>query len=248
MEWIKGHRESLGVGAGFLLPLAVAALMVPFRASFADAAAALVLVAVVAVVATAGTRTGGYVAALSACLWFDFFLTRPYEQLAITHRPDIEIAVSLLVVGVVVTELASRSRHHHAVAGEEADYVNVIYQVSELASTGAEVEELVSRVSAELVRLLQLRGCRFERGSAFERTTVIDHDGQVLLAGCFWAVDALGLPGRQIALIVYGRGRIVGRFVLTPTPGQPVSLQARVVAVALADLVGSLVVPRLASA
>ena len=248
MEWIMRHRESLGVGAGFLLPLAVAALMVPFRASFADAAAALVLVAVVALVATVGTRSGGYVAALSACLWFDFFLTRPYEQLAITHRPDIEIAVSLLVVGIVVTELASRSRHHHAVAGEEADNVTVIYQVSELAASGSGVEEVISRVSAELVRLLQLRGCRFERGSAFERMTVIEHDGRVLLAGGYWAVDEIGLPGRQIALIVYGRGRIVGRFVLAPTPGQPVSLQARLVAAALADQVGSVLAPRLASA
>jgi Domain of unknown function (DUF4118) len=248
VQWVKARRGLLGIAAGILLPLGVAALMVPFRASFADAAAALVLVAVVAVVATAGTRTAGYVAASSACLWFDFFLTRPYEQLDITQRPDIEIAISLLVVGVVVTELAARSRHHQAVASEESDYVNVIHRVSELVASGAGVDEVVSRVSAAVVHLLHLRGCRFERGSTFERGTVVDHDGGVLLAGHVWAVDELGLPGRQIALFVYGRGRIVGRFVLTPTPGQPVSLQRRVVAVALANQVGPLLVARLAPA
>ena len=246
MEWIKTRRESLSILLGFFLPLAVAALMVPWRTVFADAAAALVLVAVVALVATIGPRTAGYVAALSACLWFDYFLTRPYEQLTITHRPDIEIAVSLLVVGVVVTELAARRRHHHIVAGEESGFVELIYRVSELATSVTPVEEVISRVSDELIGLLGLRDCRFEHGNTFERTTRIEHDGRVLLGRQDWAVDQMGLPGRQIALLVYGRGRTVGRFLLAPTPGEPVSLQRRVVAVALADQVGPMLIPRLA--
>lgn len=129
MEWIASHRGPLAFGGGVLLPLGMAALMVPFRDSFADAAAALVLIAVVAVVAIAGTRVAGYVAAASAALWFDFFLTRPYEQLTITHSQDIEITVSLLIVGVIVTELAARSRRHLATAEEESDYVELFYQL-----------------------------------------------------------------------------------------------------------------------
>ncbi len=87
------RRPLWAVAVAFCSPLGVAGLLVPFRATFTDAAAAL-----------------GFIAAVSACLWFDFFLTRTYERLVITGRPDIEIAVSLLVVGVVVTELAARSR------------------------------------------------------------------------------------------------------------------------------------------
>ena len=34
-------------------------------------------------------------------------------------------------------------------------------------------------------------------------------------------------------------GRVEGRFVLTPTPGYPVSLERRVVAIAIADQVGA---------
>ena len=68
-------------------------------------------------------------ATISATLSFDFFLTHPYEKLAITHRQDIETALSLFVVGVIVTDIAARNRQHHATATEEADYVDLIYDV-----------------------------------------------------------------------------------------------------------------------
>ena len=70
-------------------------------------------------------------------MWFDYFLVRPYEKVAITHRPDIETAVSLFVVGIIVTELAARNRHHHETAVEEADFVGLIHEVSEFATSGA---------------------------------------------------------------------------------------------------------------
>ena len=122
-RWYDAHRGPAAIAAGFFLPLAVAAAMVPFRATFADAAAALVLVAVITLVATVGTRPAGYVAAISAGLWFDFFLTPPYEKLVMNHRTDIEITVSLLVVGIVITELAARGRRHQRRADEETSFV-----------------------------------------------------------------------------------------------------------------------------
>ncbi|MFI8496908.1 DUF4118 domain-containing protein [Streptomyces sp. NPDC085524] len=42
--------------------------------------------------------------------WFDFFLTEPYQRFAITDRDDVETAVLLLVVGLVVSQLAVRAR------------------------------------------------------------------------------------------------------------------------------------------
>ena len=97
-------------------------------------------------------------ATVSATVWFDFYLTRPYERLAITHRPDIETTVCLFVVGIIVTELAARNRHHHAAAAEEADYVGLIHDVSELATSGAPSREVVERVRNQLIALLHLQG------------------------------------------------------------------------------------------
>jgi hypothetical protein len=248
VDRIRIHRDAIAVAAAFLLPLAVAAVLVPFRETFANAAAALVLVAVVVAVATLGTRTAGFIAAGSASLWFDFFLTRPYERFAITQRPDIETAISLFVVGMVVTELAARSRHHHQVAAEESDYVELIYGVSELVASGAPTREVIDRVRGELIELLHLRDCRYEAGAPLRRMTRIEHDGQVLLGGLLWGVHEMGLPGRELELLVQSRGHVLGRFLIKPTPAWPVSLRRRVVAVALADQAGAALTPRLRSA
>lgn len=141
MERIRLHRDQMALLAGIVLPLAVAGILVPFRSSFANTAAALILVAVIVAVAAIGNRVAGFVATVSATVWFDFFLTRPYEKLDITHRPDIETAVCLFVVGIIVTELAARNRHHHAAAVEEADFVGLIHDVSELAAVRCSVPQ-----------------------------------------------------------------------------------------------------------
>ena len=234
--------------AAFVLPLAVAAVIVPFRSTFADPAAALVLVAVIVAVSVAGDRGAGFVATLSATLWFDFFLTRPYEKLAITHRPDIETAVSLFVVGIVVTELAARNRFHRAVATEEADYVGLIYSISELAVSDAPADEVVERARRELIDLLNLRACRYDPDPPLRPAMQMGHDGNVLIGGALWDVDTMGLPGPELELVVRSQGTPQGRFILNPTPGRPVTLQSRVVAVAIADQVGAAVRPQLRSA
>ena len=245
MERIRLHRDQIALAAAVFLPLAVAAVLVPFRSSLANTASALILVAVVVAVAALGNRFCGFVATVSATVWFDFFLTRPYEKLAITHRPDIETAVSLFVVGIIVTELAARNRHHHATAAEEADFVGRIYDVSELATSGAVVREVIDRVQHELIALLHLRACRYEAGSSDRPMMRLEHDGRVFLGGRVWGVHRMGLPGPEIELVVQSQGRRTGRFVMTPTPGYEVSLERRVVAVAIADQVGHPLRPHL---
>jgi hypothetical protein len=187
-------------------------------------------------------------ATLSATLSFDFFLTRPYERLAITHRPDIETAVSLFIVGIVVTELAARGRHHYEAAAEESDHIDRIHHISELAASGAPADEVIERVRGELIQLLHLRDCRYEPGVAERPRMRIEPDGQVVLGGRLWGVHRVGLPGPELELPVQRRGQVLGRYVLRPTPGFPVPLQRRIVAVALADQAGAALVPRLRSA
>jgi K+-sensing histidine kinase KdpD len=248
MDSFRRHRNLLIVIAGLVLPLGVVAIMVPFRSNFAGPAAALVLVAVVVAVAVVGNRGGGFVATVSATVWFDFFLTRPYERFAITHRPDIETAVSLFVVGLAVTELAARNRRHREIATEESDYVGLIYRISELAVSGGPANVVIAAARKEFIDLLHLRACRYEMGPSPRPALQIENDGHVLIAGAVWAVEVMGLPGPELELPVRSRGQTQGRFILTPTPGYPVELQRRVVAVAIADQVGAAVRPQLRSA
>ncbi len=247
MEKLRLHRDQIALVAALVMPLGVAAILVPFRSSFANTASALILVAVIVAVAALGNRISGFVATISATVWFDFFLTRPYEKFAITHRPDIETAVSLFVVGIIVTELAARNRHHHETAIQEADFVGLIHDVSELATSGASSREVVERVRSELVTLLHLRACRYESGSPDEPMMQLEHDGRVFLGGRVWSVDRMGLPGPEIELRVQSQGRTLGRFVMTPTPGYEVSYERRVVAVAIADQVGASLRPLFSS-
>jgi len=248
MQNFRRYREHLILSVAVLVPLGIAGILVPFRSTFAATASALLFVAVIVAIAVLGDRKAGVLATVSSTLWFDLFLTRPYERLAITHRADIETAVSLFIVGVAVTELAARNRTHHSKATQEADYVGLLYEFSELVASGTPAEEVVERTELVLTGLLGLRGCHYERGPGVRVRLSIERDGGVILGGDLWDVDNLGLPGPEIELSVHGRGAELGRFVLVPTPGQPVPLQRRVVAIALADQVGAALVPRLRSA
>ena len=243
MSRFASHRDAIAVIAALVLPVGVAALLVPFRASFANSAAALILAGVVVAVASNGSRLAGLIAAVSASIWFDFFLTRPYERFSITTRSDIETAISLVAVGIAVTELAVRNRRHGAIAVEESDYVGIVYYLSELVAQGMSSEQIIERATAELIDLLHLRACFFDASPAALEITQIEHDGRVLVGSVEWDVAQSGLPGKEIELHVDGRGETLGRFVLTPTPGWPISVQRRVVAAAIADQVGASLVP-----
>ena len=246
MDRIRHHRRAFVNVASLALPLGVAGSLVPFRSSFAHTASALVLVAVVVGVGVIGGRTAGYLATVSATLWFDFFLTRPFERLTITHRPDVETAVSLFVVGVIVTELAARNRRNSEAAAEESDYVDLIYTLSELVASGAPAVQVIDRAQEGLIDLLALRDCRYEPGPPERPRLRIESDGNVILGATSWGVESMGLPGPELELPVQTRGRTLGRFVLKPTPGLAVPLQRRVVAVAVADQVGPAVSLRIA--
>ncbi len=125
--------------------------------------------------------------------------------------------------------------------------MGLIHDVSELAASGAPSREVIERVRKEMVSLLHLRECRYESGQSEHTMRRLEHDGHVLLGGRAWAVDSLGLPGPEIELLVQVQGRVLGRFVLTPTPGTPVSYKQHVVAVAIADQVGPSLRPLLGS-
>ncbi|HEX3926143.1 MAG TPA: hypothetical protein VHY31_27980 [Streptosporangiaceae bacterium] len=58
------------------------------------------------------------------------------------------------------------------------------------------------------------------------------------------AVEDGGLPDEEIELRTFGNGQYYGRFMLRPKPGSRPSVQARLVAVTLADQAGRAFSPR----
>jgi hypothetical protein len=57
--------------------------------------------------------------------------------------------------------------------------------------------------------------------------------------GLHWPVSQMGIPGPEAEIAIEWRGRPLGRFVITPTPGATISQERRAVAVLLATLVAS---------
>jgi hypothetical protein len=232
-------RGRVAVAAGLLAPLAACVALVPFRTSIPNTDAALLLVVVVVAVAAAGHRTAGILAAVSAAVWFDFFLTRPYERFSISSRNDIETAVLLLVVGAAVSELAARGRRHRIISITDQAYLAGIHTAAELVAAGAEPSAVVRHVGDELVRLLGLQACRFEADAFLGHPPRLVANGQLQWGANVWDIDQLGLPADEIELLARCNGRTHGRFMLTPVEGTTPSVGARQVAVVLADQVGA---------
>ena len=247
LKWLhrdRIHRDRVVDFAGLTLPCAVSALLVPFRTGFPNTDAALVLVVVIVAVAANGHRPAGWISAMSTAVWFDFFLTRPYERFTITRHTDIETTVLLLVVGIAVTEIAARSRKHKNTAVEEANFVARIHSAAAAVATGEQATFVVMQVAAQLIDLLFLRDCRFDPAASDQHRAYMTQNGDVFLGGLRWGVERMGLPGREVELTVEYQGRFFGQYVMVPTPGRPVSRERRVVASALADQVGAALAAR----
>ena len=221
-------RDRIAQASGLLAPFLVALVLVPVRTDLSHTNAALILVVVVVAVAALGSRMAGVVAALSAAAWYDFFLTRPYETFDISASADVETAVLLLVVGVIVSQLAARARRLEVVMVTDAAHLALLHRTADLARSANSADTVVDHVRGELVGLLGLRACRFEYGRLMGKPARLLKDGSVT----GWATE-------EAELRVYGNGRYLGRFMLTPGPGPLPPLQARLVAVTLADQTGA---------
>ncbi|MER5929062.1 DUF4118 domain-containing protein [Streptomyces sp. NPDC002054] len=231
-------RDLVVLVAALVVPFLVALALVPFRADLSSTNEALILVVAVVAVGAAGTRAAGVVAALSAAAWFDFFLTRPYGQFTISDGADIETAVLLLIVGLVVGQLAVRTRRLEVATVTDAGHLARLEETSRLAEDGPP-EEVVEHVRRELIGLLELRGCRFEYGTLLGHLPRLEHDGSLWLRLGDRITEYAEWPEGETELRVIGGGHYYGRYLLDPRPGPLPPEQARLVAVALAGQAGS---------
>ncbi|MFE5715580.1 DUF4118 domain-containing protein [Streptomyces sp. NPDC056501] len=190
----------------------------------------------VVAVSAFGNRFAGALAALSAAAWFDFFHTEPYQSFHIEDRADIETAVLLLVVGLIVSQLAARARTMKRVAVTDATHLERLHGTTRLARSGtSSSDDVVRRVRHELVEVLELRACRFEYGTLIGRPPRLDPDGTVKVDGWIWDLERQGWPEGDTELRAIVHGPYQGRFLLTPEPGSvPPPMEARLVAADLA--------------
>ena len=225
-------------------PLVLSAALGAFRESITNATAVLVLVLFVVAMAASGDRLAGVLAALSSGVWFDFFLTEPYQQFVIDDPNDVEAAVLLVLVGAAVTELALWGRRQQDRAGRRAGYLDGVLQTAEIAA-GHEVpqDELISRVGQQIQTVLELDRCRYVPDPEFSQDAPrITDDGSVTRRGVRIDVERDGLPvDAETYLPVRSGGVTRGHYRLTAaTRVLRPSSEQRSVAVLLANQLGSI--------
>jgi hypothetical protein len=224
-----------------MAPIGVAALLVGVRSHIQNANVALILVVVVVAAAAIGGRVAGATSAVIAAVSFDFFHTQPYLRLAIDSADDIETTLLLLAVGLLVGHIAAGAMRAHASAAESSLDIRRIHRVAERAARGEEAAAVLKSAQDELIELLGLQSCRFEAQPIGYHLPRLERNGELDVRVWRFCDDGFELPPEGVDLPVYGRGQQLGRFVLEPTPGTGVTLEQRVVAVAIADQAGAAV-------
>src|SRR5277367_5685318 len=158
-------RDRVAIAAAVVVPLAGAAILLPWRSSWPNTNVALLLVVTVV--------------AVSAAVWFDFFFTIPYERFSIAHSSDVTTFVLLFAVGVAVSLLAARARRLKTVTVEDAGYLARIVDSAGLTQTAGSPDAVVQHVRRELTGLLDLADCRFEYGMLIGHPARLESDGRV---------------------------------------------------------------------
>jgi hypothetical protein len=220
-------------------PLAVSGILVPFRDDLAAANVVLVFVVVIVLAATVGTRVSGAVAAVVSAMSFDFFFTHPYQSLKIDSSDDIQTTVLLLVIGLLVAEIVTFSRRHQRASARRGDEITRLHRVAELVASDSDADDVLLSVEAELIGLLSLRDCRFERAPFSSELPRLERNGAIAGDHRHWIAGEYTLPEQGAEIPVLGRGKTFGRLVLVPDLSVGVSIEQRIVAVALADQLGA---------
>jgi hypothetical protein len=243
-RWIERHKPAVVVAAA-VAPLVVCAVLAQFRDGVAAATDVLVLVLVVVAAASTGVRIAGIVAAVSGAVWFDYFLTQPYEQLTIKDQNDVEAAVLLVLIGALVTEVALWGHRNAARASRRAGYLDGVLGTAEIVTLRDETaDELIRHICEQIQAILDVDGCRFVTGPITDpRVPILDHRGLVTREGRAVDVERSGLPSNDVIAVLVTRGDVtLGHFLITAaTSVARPTLEQRKVAVLLAVQAGAVI-------
>jgi hypothetical protein len=231
--------------AGVLLAAAVAAAWIPVRERVPNTDLALLLVLLVVAMGATGRRSAVVATAVSAAVWFEFFDTRPFEQLAIARRPDIQTTLVLAVVGLITGELAVRLVRLHRSRRTDEQGLGSVRGTARLVANGEDLVLVIQQVAAEIAHLLDLEDCSFESGPVTPGLAVVGRDGSIVApeAASVGGTGPVAPPGpgrlRLARLPVEGDGQHLGSFLLRFRPGAAPRREDLLVAVTLSDHVGA---------
>jgi K+-sensing histidine kinase KdpD len=221
-------------------PFVAALLMVPLRTHTQASNLALVMVAVIAAAAVPGFRPAAIAAGVSAGVWFDFFLTRPYETFSIQHSTDVQTAILMTIVAALVGAIASRRRQAGEKAQRSGDEVVGLYVTAQMLSAGFQPSQVLETIAEQLQALLFVSRCVFDPGRPSLSEPMINRVGELDWTGHHWSLSHHGWPAVAVSLPVDNAGRPAGRYLLYgPATGGPVTIDRLLTAVALADLAGA---------
>lgn len=218
------------VALAVILPVATASLLVPLREAIHTSTATLILVLPVVLVALIAGAGPGAVAAASSALAFDILLTRPYYSFTIEAATDVESALVLGVIALVVSSIVSRELAARSRSSSRRDELTAIEETARALADGDE-DRLVEIVTATLRELLGLRSCDWSPGFHGTIHAVLQRDASIV-----GDRSSPGLPDGFLEVPVTYGGDELGRLVLRADSDAPVSVEERAVVLAIADL------------
>lgn len=243
-EWPRATWWRTAVrAAAVLAPLLTCALLSTVRDQVSAPTSVLILVVWVVAAAATGDRVAGILAAVSAGAWFDFFLTQPYLRFTISDAEDLEAALLLVLISLVVTEIALWGYRQQKQAFLRSGYLEGVLGAARAVAEGDMPAPAVAEVVArQITDVLDADGCRYVEGPVHDtRVAVLDHDGMLTRGGLPVDVDRVGLPSDEYVAVEVRRGtQVLGHFLVTATSHRsyPTREQRRV-AVLLADQVAA---------
>lgn len=212
-----------------VLPVATAALLIPVRDTIATSTAGLVLVLPVVLVATTGSTTAAALSAATAALAFDVFLTRPYYSFTIDAAADIESALVLGLIALVVATIVTReieARTRSASRRRELDAIDA----TTYAVAHADLDRLVEVVTGTVRDLLKAHTCHWSPGFHGTIGPVLDRNAT------FVGAEGPTLPAAGLEIPVVYRHEELGRLIVRGGSEEPISAEERHTLVTVADL------------
>ncbi len=207
------------------LPLVTAIALIPVRVDHARVVL-LVLVLPVIVVALLGTSGPAIVAAACAVLAFDFFLAQPYYSLAIEDPDEIVAAVTFFAVALVVGVLNARLVRAHIRDSARRDELRHLIAFARTVAAARDEAVLPDAACEHIASVLHLDECVWQPGGERSSRPALLADGNLMGRLVDLNPDRATLPA-QIELPVWVDDAFIGRFVLTSSGQEIVSIEER---------------------
>jgi hypothetical protein len=240
---IDGEGIVWGAGA-FIASVVAGVVMQPDRNEIGLENATIIYLLIVVIAAAYGGRTAGLVAALSATLSYDFFLTTPYNRLTIDTAAQV-VTVALLFGSGLVASFAGRARRRSGrEARQQADAIRLLNAITQAVAAGADADRLAA---GGLRQLLDVQRVTITRGGPAGQTVVaadaaeggqppdlgdvphLDEQGR-LPRGVFLVRDGrLPRPVRGAAVTLVHDNEPVGELVVITGTGHPLPPGARLI-------------------